>query len=158
MIIFRLALLPLLVALAVHCLPPVRASSGDSPTPTHVTREEHWPDGTLRERKQVLRLEDGTTVDDGPFERWYNDGTLEYKAVFSLGKKEGTTVRYHRNGRIASEQQYSDGERNGLSVSWDDSGKKVKEENWADGQPHGTWTIWKNGKVEWTHEFEQGKP
>jgi antitoxin component YwqK of YwqJK toxin-antitoxin module len=158
MTILRLALLPLLAALAAGGVQPVRADSGDPPTPRHETVEEHWPDGKLRERKQVLRLEDGTTVDDGPFERWYNDGTKEYEAVFVRGKKEGTTVRYHRNGKVASRQQYRDGVRNGPSVSWNDKGEKVKEENWADGRPDGTWTVWEDGKVAWTHRFVHGDP
>jgi hypothetical protein len=158
MIILRLALLPLLVVLAVDCFPLLCASTGSPAAPDHETVEEHWPDGKLRLRKQVLRLEDGTTVDDGSFERWYDDGTMEYTAVFVRGKKEGTTIRYHRNGRIASRQQYHDGERHGLSENWDDQGRKVKEENWADGRPDGTWTIWKNGEVEWTHDFEHVDP
>lgn len=158
MTILRLALLPLLAVLVVDCLPLLHASSGDAPASNHEMIEEHWPDGALRQRKQVLRLADGATVDDGPFERWYIDGTTEYKAVFALGKKEGTTVRYHRNGQVASRQEYRDGERNGPSISWDDQGRKVKEENWADGEPHGTWTVWKNGKIEWTHHFDHGDP
>jgi len=158
MTILRLALLPLLAVLALDCFTLNHASSDDPPAPDHETIEERWPDGTFRQRKQVLRLEDGTTIDDGPFERWYSDGTKEYSAVFARGKKEGTTVRYHRNGQIASRQEYRDGERNGPSVSWDDKGRMVKEENWADGRPHGTWTIWKDGKVAWTHTFDHGDP
>ena len=158
MTILRFALLPLLAVLALDCLTPSYANPDNPPTPGHETIEARWPDGTMRERRQVLRLEDGTAVDDGPFERWYNDGTTEYKAVFVLGKKEGTTVRYHRNGQIASRQQYQDGKPDGPSVSWDDSGNKVKEENWAAGRPHGTWTVWKDGKITWTHTFDNGDP
>ena len=158
MTILRLALLPLLAVLALDCSTLCVASSDNPPAPGHETVEERWPDGTMRQRKQVLRLEDGTTVDDGPFERWYIDGTKEYSAVFVRGKKDGTTVRYHRNGQIASRQQYQDGRLDGPSVSWDDGGRKVKEENWADGLPHGTWTVWKDGKVAWTHTFDHGDP
>lgn len=140
------------------CAPPARADSEDSPAPRREIVEEHWPDGTLRERKQVLRISGGITVDDGPFERWYSNGKKEYEAVFVLGNKEGTTVRYHRNGRIASRQEYHDGKRNGPSVSWNDKGEKVKEEGWADGRPHGTWTVWEDGRVAWTHTFVHGDP
>jgi hypothetical protein len=154
----RLALLPLLAALAVACVPPARVPSNDPPAATHEIVEAHWPDGSLRERRQVLRLPDGTTVDDGPFERWYIDGTKEYEAVFVRGNKEGTTTRYHRNGQVASRQEYRDGKRNGPSVSWNDKGEKVKEEHWADGRPHGTWTVWEDGRVSWTHTFAHGDP
>jgi antitoxin component YwqK of YwqJK toxin-antitoxin module len=158
MTILRLAILPLVAALGAGCVQPLRAAVPDSPPGTRAVVEEHWPNGQLRLRKQVLRLEDGSTVDDGTFERWYSDGGKEYEAVFVNGKKEGTTVRYHRNGRIASREEYEDGQRNGASVSWDDAGSKVKEENWADGRPHGTWTIWQDGKVEWTHTYVHGDP
>ena len=154
----RLAILPLLAALAVVWAPPPRAAADESSAPAHRIIEERWPDGTSRERKQVLRLSGGIAIDDGPFERWYIDGTKEYEAVFVRGNKVGTTVRYHRNGRVASREEYHDGKRNGLSVSWNDKGKKVKEESWADGRPHGTWTVWEDGKASWTHTFVHGDP
>lgn len=154
----RMAFLPLLAVLAAASVVPLRAAPADPPKPDHRIVEQRWPDGNLRERKQVLRLPDGSTVDDGPFERWYIDGTKEYEAVFVRGKKEGTTVRYHPNGRLASRQQYHDGERNGPSVSWNPKGEKVKEENWTDGRPDGTWTIWEDGRVAWQHTFDRGDP
>jgi antitoxin component YwqK of YwqJK toxin-antitoxin module len=155
----RIALLPLLaVSAAAISVSALRADPPTAPTPTHRTIERHWPDGAVRERKQVLVLPDGTTVDDGPFERWYIDGTKEYEAVFVRGKKEGTTVRYHRNGRVASREEYHDGKRDGLSVSWNPQGEKVKQESWSDGLPDGTWTIWEDGRVAWTHTFRHGDP
>ena len=158
MIRVRLALPLLLTASAVTGAQPVRASPDVPPAPRHEIVAQRWPDGALRERKQVLRLADGTTVDDGPFERWYIDGTKEYEAVFVLGRKEGTTVRYHRNGKVASRDEYHDGKRNGPSVSWNEDGEKVKQENWADDQPHGTWLVWEDGRVAWTHTFAHGDP
>lgn len=136
------------------------APAGEAPPtpPARETIELHWPDGSLRERRQVLHLADGSTVDDGTFERWYPDGTREYEATFVLGRKDGVTVRYHDNGRVASRQQYRDGKRQGPSVSWDREGRKVKEEHWSDGRPDGIWTIWDDGRVEWTHRFVDGDP
>ena len=122
------------------------------------TVEEFWPNGQLKLRKQVLRLDDGTVVDDGKFERWHSNGKKEYEAVFVKGAKEGTTIRYHKNGRKATEQEYRKGKRHGRSASWNDAGAMVKEENWMDGRPHGTWTIWDKGKVKWSHTYDHGKP
>jgi antitoxin component YwqK of YwqJK toxin-antitoxin module len=120
--------------------------------------EEYWPNGQLKLRRYVLLSADGTEVDHGTFERWYDNGAKEYEAVFSFGKKEGLQVRYHRNGRRQSEQEYREGKRHGLSISWNPNGAKVKEESWADGKPHGTWTVWQDGKVKWTHTYEHGDP
>ena len=143
----RIALFPLLAVLAA---PPV--------PPAHRVVEQHWPDGSLRERKQVLVMRDGTSLDDGVFARWYVDGTKEYEAVFVRGKKTGTTVRYHRNGQVAARQQYRDGRRNGSSVSWNPDGEKVMEENWSDGRPAGRWTVWNEGRLAWTHVFDHQDP
>jgi hypothetical protein len=161
MIRARLAILPLLAASALACAAAALAAPAAPPVPAapgHDVVEQRWPDGTLRERRQVLVLPSGETIDDGPFRRWFVDGTLEYEAVFVLGKKEGTTVRYHRNGRVASRERYREGKRDGPSLSWNDSGEKVKEERWAAGLPHGTWTVWEDGRVAWTHTFVHGDP
>ena len=133
-------------------------SADQPPAPNVETVEEYWPNGQLRLRKQVLRLDDGATVDHGTFDRWHDNGEKEYEAVFVRGKKEGTTIRYHKNGRKATEQEYSNGERNGRCVSWNDSGAMVKEERWKDGRPHGKWTIWSDGKVKWSHTYGDEKP
>ena len=144
----------LLVVFCAASLP----SFGQIPVANVETVEEHWPNGQLRLRKQVLTLEDGSVVDHGRFERWHDNGKKEYEAVFIKGKKEGTTTRYHKSGRKATEQEYRNGKRHGRSVTWNDSGTMVKEENWKDGKPHGTWTIWEEGKVKWSHTYDHGKP
>jgi antitoxin component YwqK of YwqJK toxin-antitoxin module len=146
-------------ALTTFCLLIAALYVAGSPILAQATLvEEHWPDGQLRLRKQVLVQEDGTTVDHGSFERWHDNGNKEYEATFVLGKKEGTTIRYHRNGQKATQQEYLKGERHGPSTSWNDAGVKVKAENWFEGKPHGTWTIWKNGEVKWTHTYDHGDP
>ena len=88
MISLRFALLPLLAALAVEAIYPVRASSDDTPTPRHETVEEHWTHGKLRERKQVLRLEDGTMVDDAYITVRYAQNLIDEGAlVYNPGQR-----------------------------------------------------------------------
>ena len=152
------AVLGLLAVLCASSGAGLAQSESERPRSTVRLVEESWPDGSLRERKQVLVHDDGTTVDHGSFERWHDNGEKEYEAVFLYGKKEGTTVRYHKNGRRASQQEYKDGQRHGVSLSWDDSGEKVKEENWFEGKPHGSWTVWQDGKIKWRHAYEHGVP
>jgi antitoxin component YwqK of YwqJK toxin-antitoxin module len=143
--------------LVVFCA--VSSPSADQPpVPNVETVEEYWPNGQLRLRKQVLRLEVGSFLDHGSFERWHDNGNKEYEARFVRGKKEGTTIRYHKNGRKATQQEYRNGKRHGRSVTWNSAGAMVKEEHWMDGEPHGTWTIWEEGKVKWSHTFDHGKP
>ncbi len=158
MTLSRFAISPLVAALVLGCVSTLHAVPPDPPSGTPEVVEEHWPNGQLRLRKQVRRLDDGTTVDHGTFERWYGDGGREYVAAFVDGRKDGTATRFHRNGRIASRQEFRDGTREGARVDWDDAGGKVKEEFWADDRPHGTWTIWRDGEVEWTHTYVHGDP
>lgn len=143
--------------LAVFCAVAMPALAQLPVANTEVV-EEHWPNGQLKLRKEVLRLEDGSYVDHGSFERWHSNGNKEYEAFFVRGKKEGTTIRYHKNGRKATEQHYRNGRKDGRCRSWDNEGILVKEENWENGRPHGTWTIWEKGKVKWSHTYDHGKP
>ena len=155
---FLLMIPVLLAALGFACAQHLPPPSRDLPQEQTQVVEQHWPDGRLKLREHVLRLEDGTLVDHGRFERWHDNGVKEYEAVFVLGKKEGTAIHYHANGRMWTRREYRNGKRHGSSISWDSRGAKVKEEEWADGQPHGTWTVWEDGRIKWRHTFERGKP
>ena len=154
----RLAVLIVLVAVGLGCAQRFPQVSADSPEDSVDLVEEYWPNGQLKLRKYVLPQADGTAVNHGTFERWYDNGAKEYEAFFSYGKKEGVTVRYHKNGQKSAQQEYRNGKRHGLSVSWDPTGARVKEEHWADGRPHGTWTVWEDGRVKWRHTYEHGDP
>ena len=154
----RFTFLILVIMLVAGCSQRVQQVTVQKPAVSVELVEEYWSGGELRLRKEVLRQSDGTLVDHGSFERWHDNGQKEYEAVFVLGKKQGTTVRYHKNGRKSSHQEYENGKRHGRSVSWDAAGTKVKEENWADGRPHGIWTVWKDGKIKWSHTYEHGVP
>jgi len=121
--------------------------------------EQHWPDGQLRLRKQVLRNPDGTLVNHGTYARWYSNGHKEYEAVLVRGKKHGTTTRWHKNGRKWSEQHYVNGQKHGASYIWDENGVKRKEEHHVQGKPHGTWTTWDSkGDIKWQGSFDRGVP
>ena len=121
--------------------------------------EEHWPDGTLRLHREVIRQPDGTVVNHGRYTRWYPNGQKDYEATFVHGGKDGTTYQWHRNGQLWIEERYTDGKRDGLSTTWNQQGAKIKEERYAEGKPHGTWTVWNDkGKLKWQAEFDHGKP
>jgi len=121
--------------------------------------EQHWPDGKLRLRKEVLRNADGSLTNHGAYARWYDNGQKEYETTFVHGKKHGTTTQWHRNGRKWTEEHHVDGQRQGKSTTWDESGRKLREESYADDKPHGTWTVWhQDGRIKWRTTFDHGKP
>jgi hypothetical protein len=121
--------------------------------------EEHWPDGTLRLRREVIREPDGTIVNNGLYTRWHTNGQKEYEAHFVNGRKNGTTYRWHRNGQLWMEENYDHGKKEGASTTWDDKGRKRKIERYTAGKPDGVWTVWDaDGEVEWQTEFDHGRP
>lgn len=139
--------LPLLIAavplgLAAGCAHGPRPTPATQPMADVETVQEHWPDGGLRLRREVLRDADGALVNHGTYTRWYTDGTKEYEVTFAHGKKHGVAKTWHRNGRIWTEEHYRDGLRHGTSTTWDENGVKRKEENHVNGKPQGTWTVW----------------
>ena len=121
--------------------------------------EQHYPDGSLRMRKEVTQNEEGDVVNHGPYERWFPDGQKEYRVVFVMGGKHGIETRWHKNGMKWSEAVYVNGLRHGTSRTWDDTGRLRSEEQHFEGKPHGTWTTWgSKGQIKWRQTFEHGKP
>jgi antitoxin component YwqK of YwqJK toxin-antitoxin module len=156
-----LAALPGLMALGLvaGCQQPAREAQRAAPAAKAEVVEEHWPNGGLRVRKEVLRSRDGTLVDHGTYTGWYDNGQVEYHGMFVQGKVDGVATRYHRNGQKAVEEYYANGVREGPRYSWDESGVLRKEEHFADDQPDGTWTTWDGqGKIKAQQRFERGVP
>jgi antitoxin component YwqK of YwqJK toxin-antitoxin module len=156
----------LLIFAALLCLPAgcTQAECKTSPdraaaeTAEHVeTIEEHWPNGELRLRKQVVKTADGTLVDHGAYARWYDNGQQEYETTFVHGKKDGVATRWHKNGRKWLEEHYQHGQKHGVTRAWDENGVLRKEERHANGKPHGVWTIWdKRGRIRWQQRYLHG--
>jgi antitoxin component YwqK of YwqJK toxin-antitoxin module len=141
------------------CQQPAReAQRSTSPAKAEVV-EEHWPNGALRLRKEVLRSSDGAVVDHGKYETWYDNGRLEYEGAFVQGKADGIARRFHRNGQKAVEESLAKGLRQGPRFSWDEGGVLRKEEHFTDDLPDGVWTTWDDkGKIKAQQRFERGVP
>ena len=157
-----------MMSLLLLCL-PAGCSQGkrNAPPVTEMERhaeevetvEEHWPNGQLRLRKQVVHEPDGTLADHGTYTSWYDNGQKEYEAVFVHGKKHGVVTRWHKNGGTWMEEHYENGKKHGATFVWDEAGRKRKEENYFDGRPHGTWTVWDaSGRIKWQGRFDHGNP
>lgn len=156
-----LVVLPGLMVLGfvAGCHQPTRDAAQAAPAAKAEVVEEHWPNGVLRLRKEVLRGRDGTGVDHGTYTGWYDNGQVEYQGTFVQGKVDGVATRYHRNGQKAVEEHFAHGLREGPRYSWDESGILRKEEHFVDDQPDGTWTTWDaQAKIKAQQRFERGVP
>ncbi len=121
--------------------------------------EEHWPDGSLRLRRETLQRQDGTTLYHGTYTTWHKNGRKSYEATYIHGKIHSVERQWHPNGRKQAEQHYSHGQRHGPRTTWDPEGNKRGYENYAHGRPDGTWIIWtSSGQVKWQATFKDGVP
>jgi antitoxin component YwqK of YwqJK toxin-antitoxin module len=155
------ATLPFLAVLGLvaGCHQPAGEAQWTTPAAKTEVVEEHWPNGVLRFRKEVLRGRDKIVVDHGTYTGWYDNGQVEYQGTFVQGKVDGVATRYHRNGQKAVEEYFANGVREGPRYSWDENGVLRKEEHFADDQPDGTWTTWDaQGKIKSQQRFERGVP
>lgn len=153
-----IACLPVLSVLAA-CQPSGRSVSATRPADNVVIVEERWPNGTLRLRKEALKMPAGTLVEHGAYTQWYDNGQKEYEATYVHGALHGVETAWHKNGQKRTEQHYVHGKRHGPRYAWDPAGRKRKEEHYFDDQPDGTWTVWNaDGKVKWQGRFDHGTP
>ncbi len=149
----------LLACTSMGCRHGTREASSDRSLGEVRIVKQHWPDGRLRLRKQVLKQPDGTLVNHGTYMLWYDSGRKEYKATFVWDKNHGVATRWHKNGQKSVEEHYSYGKRHGTRRTWDEDGVKRKEEHHVDDEPDGVWTVWdKHGRIKWQGRFDHGIP
>ncbi len=156
----RAYLVPLLVGLVANgCHAPQRSAPPAKPGEKSEVLEDYWPSGKLRLRHEVLRRPDGTTVENGQYTTWYDDGAKEYEGTYVDGRLAGVATRWHRNGVKESEQSYANGLRNGPRFNWDQNGVLRKEEHFADDKPDGVWTTWdEKGRIKARQVYDKGVP
>jgi antitoxin component YwqK of YwqJK toxin-antitoxin module len=144
-----------LSCLLAGCRHADRSPPAARPAEQVQTIEQHWPNGELRLRKQVLETPDGGLVNHGAYTRWHDNGRKEYEAVYVDGKLEGVETTWHKNGRKWIEAHYVGGHNHGPRYIWNKDGTKVKEEHYVNGKPHGTWTSWNSsGRIRSQQTFE----
>jgi antitoxin component YwqK of YwqJK toxin-antitoxin module len=121
--------------------------------------EEYWPNGKLRLRHELLHQPDGTTVENGTYATWFDNGGRDYEGHYVNGRLEGLATRWHRNGVKESEQYYAHGLRNGPRYMWDENGLLRKEEHFVDDKPDGVWTTWdEEGQIKARQTYDKGVP
>lgn len=96
--------------------------------------------------------------ENGPFERYFPDGTLEERGIFWSGYYHGPIVRYHRNGNKAFEGRYEKDNPVGLWRYYYPEGNLEREESYRDGRLHGTLrNYYSDGSLYHETTFEEGQ-
>lgn len=71
--------------------------------------------------------------ENGPYERYYPDGSLEERGEFHGGYFEGPVIRYYPDGKTALKGQFSGDKKNGLWRYYYPGGQLMKEETYKNG-------------------------
>jgi len=103
------------------------------------SRIEHslnWPNGQVKEKWSEIRLDDSTTVKDGDYGAWYEDGGPCVEGRYVKGNESGKWTWWYRGGHKKAEGQYENGVLKGQLMKWGD----IREFAWcslnAGGIPH----------------------
>ncbi|MEZ6031774.1 MAG: SUMF1/EgtB/PvdO family nonheme iron enzyme [Planctomycetaceae bacterium] len=93
--------------------------------------KEHYANGQLRQTWSAGIGDDGRYLLHGPEKWFYPDGTLQYEASFSLGKKDGGEILYRSDGSKVWDWQHLD---DGSSVwtQYRPDGSRRTESRWKD--------------------------
>lgn len=111
--------------------------------------EYYYEDGTLKAK--------GSYIDDLRNETWkyyFQDSTLEQVGRYILNEPDGTWRWYFNDGEIRKEQQFVDGLASGLNKEWNDSNQVIVEGEYIDGLKTGIW-VYQNHNVRETGDFVQ---
>lgn len=95
----------------------------------------------------------------GPWEFYYDNGTLRSKGVLNdQEKKDGEWVFYYRNGQMKEHSTFVNGEVNGKSTLWFDNGNMQAEINYKNGKEDGEKrTYYYNGLPKDVVEYKDDK-
>ncbi|MCP5518009.1 MAG: toxin-antitoxin system YwqK family antitoxin [Verrucomicrobiales bacterium] len=117
------------------------------------TTVEHYPDGALRSRTEVVagRLE-------GLSEGWHPNGQRQVSEQFVAGLSQGVRTLWYASGAKLSEAHLAGGELNGWFRRWHENGVLSEEIKFTDGKPDGVSRAWfASGRLKARAVMRQGE-
>lgn len=90
---------------------------------------------------------------EGPFRRWYNDGTLLKCGWYRDGMLDGEYRSWYPNGQLIMRAFYRSGNMQGKCKYWYLDGKIMSESYWIDGKATGEHKLWDHVGVLERYEF-----
>lgn len=96
--------------------------------------------------------------ENGPYRRYFPDGSLEEEGQFLSGYYEGILKRFHRNGELALEGRLEKDQAVGLWKSYYASGKLYREAHYKDGKLDGRLRIYDpDGSLKYSTVYAAGQ-
>ncbi len=123
--------------------------------------ETFWPSGTIKLRRQVVHLEDGTEIDHGKNTSFWEEGGKKVEYTHVCGVRHGPKLAWHVDGSKWQVMGYANGHDHGLWREWYSDGKPARQWTLNQGVWNGTYTEWhpsgkKRREVEWVNGVRQG--
>lgn len=120
--------------------------------------ELKFPDGNLKETRDVLEKDDGTLVMHGTRTLYYESGKKKAELPYRDGLQEGNCAYWYENGQKKAEGYFKHGKRHGRVTTWHENGEKASDGNYVDGVVHGTLTTWlQDGRKLESVEYRMGQ-
>jgi antitoxin component YwqK of YwqJK toxin-antitoxin module len=99
-----------------------------------VTAEIRYASGAVQFRYDHYLSADGQRwVRHGPFQEFYEDGTLACEGQYEDGLEQGRWRDYHENGQLAADGYFVDGAEDGVWQFWTAKGKEEETIVYRDG-------------------------
>ena len=100
--------------------------------------EKRYPDGSLRQQREVRIDERGQEIDHGKLTKYYPDGKPSAETHYVNGIRDGAWTTWHASGTKSGEGTYRKDMKSGLETRYLPAGSKYLETNYRDGSRHGT--------------------
>lgn len=123
--------------------------------------ETFWPSGSIKLRREVVRLDDGTIIDHGKNTSYWEEGGKKVEYSHVCGVRHGPKLAWHVDGSKWQEMGYANGHDHGVWKEWYSDGTPARRWTLDQGAWNGTYTEWhpsgkKRREVEWVNGVRQG--
>ena len=114
---------------------------------------------SFRESDHILHIAKWKEGAPGEFVSLFDkEGNLRYGGRIEDGKKQGAGVSYNAADGTVFVGKWQDGQPTGIGSAFDREGNLAYYGAWKDGKRHGHGTEYRDGKVLFTGEWENGRP
>jgi antitoxin component YwqK of YwqJK toxin-antitoxin module len=116
------------------------------------------PNGKLKTRYWVRRLDNGAHIKHGRYEYWNVDGTKLGDGEYKEDLRSGKWTYWNPTGRKSEQCEYRAGKRNGASRRWSEDGNLYETGSYVDEQRDGLWVWWyANGQKSAEERYKLGE-
>lgn len=114
----------------------------------------------FKNKERALRYYETVMSDNftGKYEKFYDNGVLEFEKNYKNGLLDGCYTRRHENGVVSVRKHYINGLLDGIYESWYDNSKIHFKEHYINDKRDGESLGWyNNGQLSWQKHYKNGR-